>query len=433
MKLERAKGTRDFSPKEQMLRKYVMSKLSKVFELYGFSPLATPIIERYDVLAAKFTAGEESDAMKEVFTFNDQGNRKLGLRYELTFPLARYIGMNQNTRMPFKRYQIGRVYRDGPIRLGRYREFWQCDVDIVGCNGIIADAEIIAVLKRGFKELDMDVTIEVNDRKLLNDILSFAGINEELREATLISIDKLKKVGPKGIADELNSKGVSGDQIKKVIELISVEGSNSEKLKLLQEKLGDTEGIIEITELFEWLNKFNVSFEFNPALARGLAYYTGPIFEVFLKGSEITSSFAGGGRWDKMIGNYLGTKEIVPATGVAFGLEPITEELKLRGFNTKESVTDVYVIPIGDTKQRAVQIVEDLRNSGIKSDLDLIGRNLSKNLDFANKMNIPYVVFIGEDEVKQNKIKLRDMNSGDENLVTLSEALKILNGDSDED
>ena len=140
MKLERAKGTRDFSPKEQMLRKYVMSKLSKVFELYGFSPLATPIIERYDVLAAKFTAGEESDAMKEVFTFNDQGNRKLGLRYELTFPLARYIGMNQNTRMPFKRYQIGRVYRDGPIRLGRYREFWQCDVDIVGCNGIIADA-----------------------------------------------------------------------------------------------------------------------------------------------------------------------------------------------------------------------------------------------------------------------------------------------------
>ena len=138
MKLELAKGTRDFGPKEEMLRQNVINKLRKVFQLYGFSPIETPLLERYEVLSAKFTAGEESDAMKEAFTLTDQGGRKLGLRYELTFPLARFIGMNPQIRLPFKRYQIGRVYRDGPIKLGRYREFWQCDVDIVGCNKLIA-------------------------------------------------------------------------------------------------------------------------------------------------------------------------------------------------------------------------------------------------------------------------------------------------------
>jgi len=285
MKLERAKGTRDFGPKEEMLRQKVMNKLKKVFQLYGISPIETPLLEKYDILSAKFTAGEESDAMKEVFTLEDQGKRKLGLRYELTFPLARYIGMNPQVKLPFKRYQIGRVYRDGPIKLGRYREFWQCDVDIVGCDQVIADAEIISILQKGFDELGLDIVIEINDRVLLNDLLSYVGINKEQQGSILISLDKLKKIGKDGVKEELLSKGIESDKIDKVLDTLSVEGSNEEKLDAIERLIGETVGVKEVKELFSLIAKFGVDVVFTPSLVRGLSYYTG--VSCFANGNNI--------------------------------------------------------------------------------------------------------------------------------------------------
>ncbi|MDP6648094.1 MAG: histidine--tRNA ligase [Candidatus Woesearchaeota archaeon] len=432
MKLEIAKGTRDFSPKEEMLRQNVINKLRKVFQLYGFSPIETPLLERYEVLSAKFTAGEESDAMKEVFTLTDQGGRKLGLRYELTFPLARYIGMNPQIRLPFKRYQIGRVYRDGPIKLGRYREFWQCDVDIAGCDKLIADAEIVSILQRGFKELGLDVSIEVNNRVLLNDILAFAGVEKEKQEGVLITLDKLKKVAKEGVKEELQSKSIDAGIIEKILDVLSVTGSNSEKLDSIKEKIGETKGIKETREFLSYINDFNVDVEFCPSLVRGLAYYTGPIFEVFLKDSEITSSVAAGGRWDNMIGSFLGTDAITPATGVAFGLEPITEELKRREILTKECVTDIFVIPIGDTAKKCVEIIQQLRENNVSCDMDFLKKGISKNLDYANKMNIPFVILVGEDELKAGKLKLKNMSSGEESLVSISEVIRKMKGEKNE-
>ncbi len=421
MKLERAKGTRDFLPKEKIVRQEVVDTLKKVFERYGFSPLETPIIERYDICAAKFGAGEESDIMKEIFTLQDQGGRKLGLRYELTFPLARVIGMNPQLKMPFKRYQIGRVFRDGPIKLGRYREFWQCDVDIVGAASVMADAEVISIAAAGFNELGLDVVIEVNNRKLLNEIMAKTGIAEPKRENAIIIVDKLKKIGEQEVLKELVKEGISNEQASELMQVLSVQGENFEKLKQLKEFLGETEGVKETEELFKYLASFEVDFVFVPMLARGLAYYTGPVYEVFLKNSEITSSVAGGGRWDDMIAKYLGRKEKIPATGISFGLEPITEELKKK--EQRETVTKVFVIPIG-TVDDCIKIVQELRSKGVNTEMDLLKRGISKNLNYANSLKIPYAVFVGEEELKAGKLKLRDMNSGKENMVSVKDLVK---------
>jgi len=256
----------------------------EVFETYGYNPLETPQIERLDVLMAKFGAGEGSDAAKEIFKLKDQGERELGLRFDLTLPLCRYIAMNPTTKMPFKRYEIGRVYRDGPIKLGRYREFWQCDVDIVGTKSMLADAEVLSIAKDAFKKLNFEVIIEVSNRKLLNGILEACDVPAEQRMSTMISIDKLKKIGIEGVAKELAENGIPESSIEKINEILNISGKNDSKLsklrKLVTNPIG-VEGLNELEELFSFLKAFDVDFDFNPALARGLTYYTGPIYEVF--------------------------------------------------------------------------------------------------------------------------------------------------------
>ncbi|MEI8364166.1 MAG: histidine--tRNA ligase [archaeon] len=425
--LDLAKGFRDFSPAEKILRDYVIAKIKNVFEIYAFSPLETPTVERLDILEAKFGAGEASDAISEIYRFKDQGDRDLGLRYEFTFALARYIGMNPQTRLPFKRYQIGPVFRDGPIKAGRYREFYQCDVDTVGASGMIADAEILALVSDVFKELKLDVNIEVSSRKLLSDILSFVEIPEDYQTTTIITIDKLKKVGRVGVTKELLEKEISEDKINKILDILLVKGNNQEKLNNIKKVIGETDGIKELTELFNYLNKFNTEYVFLPSLARGLGYYTGPIFEVFLKEESILPvSIAGGGRWDKMIGKYLKDENrVYPAVGVAFGLEPIMEIIKARDGMVKETTADLYIIPI-KTEKQAIEITQTLRSQGIKTMVDLLGRAIGKNMDFANKSEIPFVGLLGEDEVKQNKIKIKNMKSGEEVLVDIDKVKDIL-------
>ena len=423
MKLQNAKGVRDINPEEMILRQKITGKLKKVFEKYGYNPLETPIVERYDVLSVKYGAGDESEAAKEIFQFKDQGKRNLGLRFELTLSMCRYIAMNPNTKMPFKRYEIGRVYRDGPIKLGRTREFYQCDVDIVGTNEVIADAEIIKLVIDVFKELGLDAYIEVNNRKLLNGILEYADVKKEKRMPTIIILDKLKKIGVKGVNEELKQLGVKESSLKKINKIFKAK----ENLTQLRKLIKNNEGVDELEELFSYFSKKELeNVIFNISLARGLSYYTGIVFEGFLRKSEVTSSICGGGRYDDLIGLLLQSKEKIPATGISFGLVPIMEAMKLTKIKTKKTVTNVFVIPIGNTKNKALQITQALRKANINVEIDLIGRGISKNLNYANIMKIPYVIFVGEKELKQKKVKLRDMKSGKEKMLAVQQVSKYI-------
>ncbi|MBT6774436.1 histidine--tRNA ligase [Candidatus Woesearchaeota archaeon] len=423
MKLLTARGVQDSPPEEKIIKNQVINTLKEVFELYGFAPLETPIIERYETLAAKFAAGESSDIMKETFTLTDQGKRNLGLRFDLTVPLARFIAMNPTLKMPFKRFEMGVVFRDGPIKAGRVRQFWQCDVDTIGSKSMLADAEILATIETGFNKLKLDTIIKVNNRKLLNGILEQAKIED--KETAIIAIDKLAKIGMKGVTEELLQKDFQKKQINAIFKLIQ-ENISLAKLKTQIKTEEGQEGIKELEELFSYLRIMGIkSVKFDVSLARGLAYYTGTIFEAFLKKGTITSSLAAGGRWDKMIGDFMGGNRIVPAVGGSFGIVPIIESIKEKEQLTKRTLAKVLVIPI-NTQKQSLQIVEQLRNENINADFDLNGRGMSKNLKYANALGIPYAIIIGDDEMKKNKVLLRDMITGDQQLLSVKDVVKKL-------
>jgi len=421
MELQTARGVRDIPPEEKIVKNKVVDTLRKAFEVYGFSPLETPIIERYETLAAKGGAGTSSDVMKETFKFKDQGKRNLGLRFELTTSLARFIGMNPQMKMPFKRYEIGAVFRDGPIKLGRYRQFWQCDVDIVGSKSMLSDAEVLSVVQTVFDKLNLDIVIKVNNRKLLNGILTQAGIKK--KEEAIIAVDKLDKIGVKGVSEELTQRGYKPEQIESLFDLIK-EGITIKELKQLITDEEGLEGLEEIDQLFAYLKNMGVkSAVFDISLARGLAYYTGTVFEAFLKKGKVTSSLAGGGRWDGMIGKFLGGNREIPAVGVAFGLAPIMDVLKEREEMKKRSLAEVYVVPI-KTVSESLSIVQELREANINTEMDLNGRGMSKNMQYANALGIPNVIIIGEDELKKKKVLLRNMETGDQQLLSLNTVIK---------
>jgi len=420
MELQTAKGVRDIPPEEKILKNKVINTLSTVFELYGFAPLETPVLERYETLASKFTAGEASDALKETFKLKDQGDRDLALRFDLTVPLARFVAMNPVLKMPFKRYEVGRVYRDGPIKLGRYREFWQCDIDIVGTPSMLADAEIVAMMQVAFEKLALDVVIKVNNRKLLNGILEQVGITQ--KEEAIISIDKLDKIGKEGVSAELKERGYTTSQIEKLFTFVK-EGITLSELKKKVTSEEGKQGLLELEELFSYLQMQNVNAAvFDVSLARGLAYYTGTVYEAYLKKGKVTSSLAAGGRWDNMIGNFLGGSRVVPAVGMAFGIEPIMDTLRLEGKANLKSCTQVYVLPI-DTLKESLAIVSQLRLAGIATSISLGKKGVSKNLEYASALGIPYVLIIGGDEVEQQKVLLRDMSDGTEQLLSVKEVV----------
>ena len=243
MTIEMAKGVRDFPPEDKIIREELTSKLKIVFENYGYSPLETPSIERLDTLTAKFAAGTESDAAKEIFKLTDQGNRELGLRFDLTVPFSRFIALNPNLKMPFKRYEIGRVFRDGPIKLGRYREFWQCDVDVAGNPSIKAEAELILLALDAFKALKLNAYIHINNRKLLFGIMDYCEIPHEKRESVIISIDKLEKYGKDVVEKELTDRFVEKSAIKKLLEVFTMTGENEGLLEELSKMINSQIGI----------------------------------------------------------------------------------------------------------------------------------------------------------------------------------------------
>ncbi|HLD04805.1 MAG TPA: histidine--tRNA ligase [Candidatus Nanoarchaeia archaeon] len=423
--LQNAKGTRDFAPEEKIVRERVVQILRETFEEYGYSPLETPILCRYDVLSAKYAGG--SEILKETFRLKDQGERELALRYDLTVPLSKFVGINPQLKMPFKRYEIGRVFRDGPLKLGRYREFWQCDVDIVGSPTGMADAEILLLTSAALRKLQLNSYIEVNSRNILEGIMDYAGITGEQRMEAIISLDKIKKIGEEAVRKEMQSKDIAEEAIEKLMNAANLIGKNMEildKLKKILTSETGKKGIEEIEQILQFLEASQVTnVRFTPSLARGLAYYTGPVFEAFLENSKITSSIAGGGRYDNMIGQFLGGKKEYPATGISFGLDVITEAMKLLQKAEQKTVVEIYVIPIG-TPLESMKICEELREATIKCDIDLNKKGISKNLDYANSLGIPYVLFVGENELKARQFKLKNMKEGSEEMLSLEEVKK---------
>jgi len=406
MELMNAKGTRDFLPEDKILRQEITDKLRVIFEKYGYNPLETPILERFDVLSAKYAGGAE--ILKETFKLQDQGGRELGLRYDLTVPFSRVIASNKQLRMPFKRYQIDRVFRDGPIKLGRTREFWQCDVDVVGCKSMLADAEMIAIASDFFKSIGIEVVIKVNNRKVLDSIMREAGIPIEKREEAILILDKLEKIGEKGVRKEMAEKGIECEKMLNIVK--------SEKLVL-----DNDDGLKELQDLERFLNLLKVeNFQVDYTLARGLSYYTGTVFEIKCK--EIDSSIGGGGRYDEMISNFVGSGDY-PAVGISFGLEPIFEILKSR--QVKKTVVQLFVIPI-KCLDECLYLIQELRDVGVNVDLDFNGRSISKNLDFVNKMGIPFALIVGSDELKAKKFTLKNMVSGEEKKLSIYGVLKEL-------
>lgn len=426
MELKLPRGMRDFPPEEKILRDQVITLLKEVFERYGFSPLETPTVERWEVLAAKYAGGEE--ILKETFRLRDQGGRDLGLRYDHTVPLARFVGMNPTIKRPFKRYAIGQIYRDGPIRQGRTREFYQCDVDTVGVHSPMADAEFIPMALEVFDCLSFRVEIRVNHRQLLNDLAAAAGVSVELTNSAILTLDKLEKMGREAVLKELREKGLDLQLADRWLEMLRVSGNNEKIFAALRQEVPESEGLRELEELFEYLPKCE-EIRFVPSLARGLGYYTGVLFEVKSLDPPLDSSVAGGGRWDNMIGDFLGSDERYPAVGISFGLEPILELLKTLRASPRKTVTQVYVIPIG-LKKEGLEIAQQLRKAGIKVDLDLAGKGISDNLRYANSYGIPYALLVGKEEIKQKKVKLRDMRSGEEEMLTLAQAIARLKTDA---
>jgi len=427
MKLQNAKGTRDFLPEEKIARQELIERLKTIFELYGFSPLETPALEMYEILASKYAGGE--DILQETFRLKDRGGRDLALRYDLTVPFSRVVGMNPQLKMPFKRYQIDKVWRDGPMGLGRYREFWQCDVDVVGSKSMIADAEILSIADTVFKEFGLKVEILVSNRKLLNGLIDSVGIKTD-KAPVILAIDKLRKIGREGVKEELKKIGLSEFTSERILETFDVTGSNEEiiaKVKgLLKDSKEGLEGVKEIEELLMYLKLFGVDVKIDISLARGLMFYTGPVFETYLIDSPIKSAVASGGRFDKIIGKFLESKEEFPATGISFGLDRIYDALGAEGkLKPRKTVTEAFVIGI-EQIEKAISIGQELRNKGVKTEIDIVGRNVRKNMEYVNAKGIPFVVFVGPEEEKQNKVKLRNTSTGEEMLLSLEEACKVI-------
>ncbi len=424
IELKNVKGTTDYSPREQYIRNYISDTLKKVFEKYGFKPLQTPTLCYYDLLALKYD--EENDILKEIYKVSDQASRNLALRYDLTVPFAKYIAMNQNIKLPFKRYEIGEVFRNGPVKLGRDREFIQCDVDSVGIEGQLVEAEFIALYVEAYKNLGIDIIIKYNNRKFLSGIIIESGIPETHITETITIIDKFEKLTKPELEKEFRKIGISNEQIEKLYTYLNMEASELIKVESKNEEL--TKGIEELNTLNKYIKALNLSeyVQFLPSLARGQEYYTGTVFEVYVKDGSITSSIGGGGRYDKMITNFIDNGNTYPAVGISFGLNVIYEILKNREEFAEKALTDIFIIPMG-TEIESLKIAETLRKANFKVEIEMKNRKMKKSLEYANEENIPYVFILGEDELARNNITVKNMKEKTQTQISIKNIIEEFN------
>ena len=421
MIIQNVKGGYDFLPKEQKIRNYINGILKNTFEEYGYLPIETPILCYFDMLAGKYD--EDNDILKEIYKLKDQGDRNLGLRYDLTVPFAKFIALNKNElKLPFKRYEINKVFRDGPVKVGRDREFTQCDVDVVGLSNQMIEAELISLYVNAFTKLNIEINIKYNSRNLMKGLILDTGVNEELVSSTITIIDKIDKLTKEELTNNFLELGLESKEIKLLLEYFTL------SLADLNNKFKDTnnedikKGLEELNNLEEYINKMNLQeyCTFTSSLARGQDYYTGNVFEVYEKNGKLSGAIGGGGRYDKMITEFINDGETYPAVGISFGLTSIFELLKDREDFKDSSPVDIYIIPMG-TNIESLSLANKLRQLGIKVDLEMNNKKLKKSLDFCNKENIPYVIILGEDEITNNSFKLKDMFNKQEIAINMNE------------
>lgn len=420
MDYQNVKGTQDYLPDAEVVRREIRRTLEDVFIQYGCKPLETPILNYTELLASKYGGGAE--IVEEMYTLTDRGERELALRYDLTIPFAKVVAMNPSLKLPFKRYEIGKVFRDGPIKIGRFREFTQCDVDIVGVESQIAEAELMMMALDAFAKLKLDVTIQYNNRKLLTGILEVFQTEKEKVNKVILILDKLEKVGLEAVTLELTEQGLSTATVSYINQFLLDKKNTSyqyyepfaNKNELVKE------GLAELKELESYLEILGVKAQcvFNPFLARGLEIYTGTIYEIFLTDQTIKSSIGSGGRYDNAIGGLIGTNENFSTVGISFGLDVIyTAFNQLKEQKLNDSTIDFYVIPLNTLKE-SLLVAKALREQGYKVELEMGIKRLRKALDKANKENIRNVIIIGEEEVSHNQYKMKDMQTGKERIET---------------
>lgn len=441
------KGTRDFGPEKMLRRQFLLDKIRFVFEKFGYQPLETPAMEKLSVLTGKY--GDEGDQLLfkvlnsgDFLSDSDEsdfgaGSKKLlpkisekGLRYDLTVPFARYVVMNQhNITFPFKRYQIQPVWRADRPQKGRYREFYQCDADIVGSNSLVSEAEFILMINEVMNLLGItDFTIKMNNRKLLTAMSEYAG-EPEKESALCVAIDKLDKIGKAKVEQELTNNGFSDKSIRKLDAIFTLSGSIDEKIMALNDIFKNStlglEAVKELSQVFTYVSGFGLDdhhIELDLTLARGLSYYTGTILEVRANNSSIKSSITGGGRYDNLTGVF--GLEGLSGAGFSFGVDRIydvMEDLDLfpAAFS---SATKLVLINFGEEfLSSTLKILNELRSEGIKCEIYPEPAKIKKQMNYANRKGVPYVLMVGEDELKEGKFLLKDMNSGDQSKLTLAE------------
>lgn len=462
MKPSIPKGTRDFGPAEMQKRQYILDIIRNNFELFGYQPIETPSMENITTLTGKY--GEEGDQLifkilnsrihesknkellKKEFDLSLESSRnseeltEKALRYDLTVPFARYVVMNQhNLTFPFKRYQIQPVWRADRPQKGRYREFYQCDADVIGSDSLINELDLISLMDKSFRELSVPVVIKFNNRKILSALAEVINEPSKIIDIT-VAIDKLDKVGKDGVNKELSEKGISAKAIETLQPLLDFKGNNEQKVEVLRKLVGNNEdGKKGIEEIEYLLNNCNLSFariELDITLARGLNYYTGTIFEVKANAGTFTPSILGGGRYDDLTGIF-GLKNM-SGVGISFGIDRIydvMEELNLFPDHvSKVSSTKLLFTHFDiETQKHCLKLAARLRENNISCEIyPDITKKLGKQFEYADKKNIPFVCTVGGDEIASQTYSFKNMTSGEQKKISLNELIDELNKNRDD-
>ncbi len=444
------KGTRDFSPDEMTRRNYIFDTIKQVFQRYGYLPIETPAMETLSTLMGK--CGEEED--KLLFKILNLGNflskiepdelkninsknltakiSEKGLRYDLTIPFARYVVQHQHQiTFPFKRYQIQPVWRADRPQKSRYREFYQCDVDVIGSNSLLNEVELIQIIDNVFEKLRINTIVKINNRKILYGIAEIINQADKFLVIT-IAIDKLQKIGISKVNEELIQKGISKKAVNQLQPIINLSGGNDEKINKLKKILENSEiglkGIEEIQTIFNYLQNLSVKLEIelDLTLARGLNYYTGTIIEVNAKNTAI-GSICGGGRYDDLTGVF-GLQDI-SGVGISFGADRIYDVLNQLNLFPENlaSITKLMFVNFGKNEEKyCLPLLEKIRKAGINAEIYPSSAKIKKQMTYANNKNIPYVALIGENEMNQGIINLKNMTTGEQNMVSMEELIKII-------
>ncbi len=425
-------GFMELLPADQILFNNMLDTIKKNYEKYGFVPVDTPMIEKSEVLLAK--GGGETE--KQIYRFN-KGDNDLSLRFDLTVPLARFVAQHfGELTFPFKRYHIGKVFRGEKPQKGRFREFYQCDIDIIGNESlsVINDAEILSVIYSTFKALGFDdFTIRINNRKILNGFFESLKVSDKAE--VMRTIDKLEKIGNEAVAAELKAIGLSDEDANSVLRFVSIKGNCSDILNSLRELNieNDTfvEGVNELEAVLNYIAAFKVpavNYTVDLTIARGLDYYTGTIYETILNQYPSIGSVCSGGRYDNLAQNYTNKK--LPGVGISIGLTRLFYQLRAAGVvgeTKKATPSKILVIPMQETMVQSLEISTKLRESDIPTEIYFNEGKMGKKFSYADKLGIPYVIVVGEDEVKLGKFKLKNMETGEQAELELEQIIEKLN------